>query len=504
MRRTLAVLTTLTIVAAACGSDPDDAIPPGSTTEATSDAGATASSEDTGTSESTATSEGTTPQSTEPQSTTPATNPPPPGTPGHVCPHLKDVLLALTLQETLPRADGDLTRITAPEGRIESLSLDDINTLAGQGIGLYRVPEGQDPLAVALELSNNGVPAAPDLLVTPAVHWTFGPGGPYHDETGDLLLTDLAEPDDVAPVVGVVDTGYSESAVPWVASHVEAANQNRDAENATSSASGDITGHGAFVASLIARNTPEARVIVAGMANVPPDDVQGVNQNEFDPALDDSLFEGAAAQFGLGYSSDELQLYSAVRRLLAKQSEQGQRQFTFSALNLSVGSYQCDTLNDQGIAVWAALQLWYDNTNGAPVIAAAGNHGPLDPNEAISERDFIPGQAGSAAPVVGIPTIEKSDDPSATPGKMVVEMRALYGVQSVDSNSVLSNFSNVGAVSAMGENLCGVRVDGKHTTWSGSSFATAVVTAAITADRNVDLSDPIGSLALSNGCTPPG
>ena len=485
MRRTLATLIILTIAATACMSSKSSNGTAAPSTNGTSNPGSTA-----------------TPQGTQPTSTVPSTKPQQGGTSGHVCPHRRELLLARTTQNPLPRSNGasPLDRITDSTSFVENMNKDDIDTLAAQGIGLYHVPANEDPLDVAVDVSTNNVPpvpAAPVLLVTPAGHWTFGPGGPYQDAPGDLTVsTAIPAPEQNAPVVGVVDTGYTETAqtVTWLASHVEAADPSLDAEHATP---GEIEGHGMFVASVIVRNTPRARVIVAGMANVQPEKFQGVTANGSDPALDDSLSQGAAVQFGKGYNSDEMQLYSAVRRLLARQLEGNASVFTFAALNLSVGSYQCDVLSDQGMAIWAALDLWYRSTHDAPVVAAAGNHGPTSPNNNV---EFIPGQAGGVSPVKIPGSTTTSGSPTAN-----FETHPLFGVQSVQPDlTTLSAFSNPGAVSAMGENVCGVRVDGKHTTWSGSSFATAVETAAVAASPSPNA--PVSSVlpaALTDGCPIP-
>ncbi len=79
------------------------------------------------------------------------------------------------------------------------------------------------------------------------------------------------------------------------------------------------------------------------------------------------------------------------------------------------------------MGIWAALDLWYDNTNEAPVVAAAGNHGPLPANTPL-DSDFIPGQMGGAA-AVGIPGLETSPNTSDPP-TVDIETHELFGVRS--------------------------------------------------------------------------
>jgi hypothetical protein len=346
----------------------------------------------------------------------------------------------------LPDGDGE---------RLATLYKD--AALTAYAIGDNPADPDVDPLDLAVELKREGVDAAPVLLTTITGHYTFAPGAPPID---DRSVQAPASPQRLTgqptATVGVVDTGYTEpkgDLHSWLAQRVAPVDPVLDADPVSNPADikkSLIAGHGKFVASIIAQEAPTVDVVVAGMSDLGPDPFYGEL-----PTIADK-----------GFTSDEIRLYIAVSRLLDAKDESG-RAIRFAALNLSLGSYICPELAEaasraqvgfgtgSGFAIEAAVKLWTARS-GTPVVAAAGNHGP-----------------GVAQPGPFIPAAF-----AATAGSNVIP------VASADCAGVLSDFSNdlpasaVG-VKAPGENLIGVRMDDRWSAWSGSSFATAVVSASL-------------------------
>ncbi len=319
--------------------------------------------------------------------------------------------------------------------------------LMGRGhVYPYRITSGADPLAVAQALVSSGVIAAPVMVVLPAGHWTYAGGNPP---------VDLPDPAPVVPgapakpvAIAEIDTGYSSAAgdPAWLSARVKAATA-LDGDKASAA----MRGHGKFVASIITQERPNSTVTVGGITPVPAAKFTGDSGRPF-PA-------------GLSDVSDELQVWLTMRRVLGT----GQH---FTALNMSVGAYACP-LSYAGLALQAALIDWYSTTNGRPISSAAGNHvaGEAGPFPA-----FVPAQLARTGGPGSTPAFE----PVLCAAPVTCKPGRLYDVQSVDENGAQSAFSNAGHFSAPGEHLVGVRLDtGTATIWSGSSFAAAVVTAAI-------------------------
>ncbi len=348
-----------------------------------------------------------------------------------------------------PEVQQFFTPLREPNRAIPGLTAEDLAALQKQGLYLY-LP-GRDPLAVSRSLRDQGVESWPVLLVAGTRHWIFGSGTGAVDMgkpfTGPKLVKQPST------VIAEIDSGFTPSptADAWLSGRVVSA----EVEPAGLSPEG----HGKFVASVIAQQNPDASLVVAAMSPTPG-----------------SEFVNATGLSSITIS-DELQLYSAMRRLLATDHAKD-----FSVLNLSVGSYGCggEWSKGQGMLIAAALGLWYDATGDKPIVAAVGNHDPaLDPTYDPTQIEFLPGQWGTG---------DKADIP-------FIGQHPLYGVQSVDAFGKRSTFSNAGAFSAPGEMLCGVRLDGLTSIWSGSSFATAIASGAVAAGRIPDASSPVTQAA---------
>jgi Subtilase family len=435
---------TLALAVAACGEDDGEEAP--STTSPPTETGTTeaptSSTSDTGTAE----------------APTSPTSEPAPLLAEHICPYVPTVVLVknpsdadLALPEGVDeRQPDELPGILGYEEDFPA----DINVgaaltdmfEAGQ-MTAYEVTGGFDSLDRALEFEslNADIPdlvASPLLLLTLTGHWSMSPA----DEptaTGDPGSAP-SEPFLSQATVAVVDTGYKEDGdtMQWLSDRVDGVNSTFDEEQSPPTIPGNVAGHGKFVSSVIVQEAPNAAVRVARLG-------------AFDPSLVPPNLQNV-------FTTDELQLYIAIRRLL-------QLQIPYSALNLSLGAYACENLGDpvvdnSGLAIREAVDLWTDTSEGAaPIFAAAGNH---DPNDSSPLPPFLPA-AYDTGP----------ND-------------SIYSVMSLDGAGNRSDFSNDALCGAWGEDVVGVGGDPAGDTgpgddwvrWSGSSFATALLTARAIVD----------------------
>ncbi len=355
------------------------------------------------------------------------------------CVYRRDLLISTA---DLTARLGELGLAVPTRKDVTNLSPQALRGLNNAHIYPYAVVNGADPMTVAATLVAQGIAAGPVTMVMPAGHWTF---------VGNHAAVDL--PDQAPDVPGglskpaqvaVLDTGYSVGPgdPKWLVMRAKPASAV-DGDQAT----GVLQGHGKFVASLIAQERPNTRITVAGLTPVDP-----------------ALFTGDGSRpvpAGIGFMSDELQVWMAMQRLLATG-------IAFDVLNLSVGAYGCP-LSESALAFQAALISWYSTTAGHPVSAAAGNHEPGE-----SAPLFLPAQMART----GGPGSAPAFQPVLCTAPVTCVPGALYDVQSVDADGKQSVFSNSGHFSAIGENVVGVRLGtGKASIWSGSSFAAAVVSA---------------------------
>lgn len=170
------------------------------------------------------------------------------------------------------------------------------------------------------------VRVAPEYAVSLASHMQWAPGHGAPRPAGQLGSIEEHHAPGAGITVGVVDTGAAEHG--WYGSRVE-----RDADDpATTDAHGDLSleaGHGTFVAGVVLRHAPGARVVV----------------------------RGAASEGGL---ADEL---AVARAILAMPN--------VDVLNLSLGTYGHG--NQPPLAIMRALQALWDQQPDVVVVASAGN-----------------------------------------------------------------------------------------------------------------------------------
>ncbi len=350
-------------------------------------------------------------------------------------------------------ATSDLTARAAdlalrPPSAADVSNLDDTALTAMHAAHLfpYVITDGTDPLQLVARLGAEGIVAAPVSLVLPAGEWGFSAANPPVDLSTPApdVPGGLSSPKQIAEL----DTGFSAAAgdPTWMRTRVKAAS-GLD-EDATSPAT---NGHGKFVASLIAQERPDVQITVGAAAPVDLDAFVGDGKRPAPSVVTDA--------------SDELQLWLGMRRLLATSIQ-------FDALALPIGAYACP-LSTSGLVTQAALIDWYAATGGKPVAAAVGNHVPGEPGPYPA---FLPAGMGRQFGTVFQPAFESSlcaAPVTCVPGR-------LYDVRSVDADGQPSAFSNDGHVAAPGEQLVGIRLGtAQATMWSGTSFATAIVAAAI-------------------------
>ena len=345
---------------------------------------------------------------------------------------------------------------------------EDFDVFTGRDTGertrwLYDIGDpARDPIDDAVIANNNSVETSPILAITLSGHYNVMPGTKPIDSTKTISLDESIEVDTDANIA-VVDSGYTESpATPsWLADRVRPVDKNIDEDKST----GLWNGHGKFVASIIVQQNPRAFVWVAALKPLKPVDqekfLHWVEVDSGDPL--DHFF------------ADEFALFTAVRRLL---DSPGVPQ-TYRALNLSAGAWT-GGLSLSGLLIRSAVELWRVRQPGVPILAAAGNH--LDPPP---PRDiFVPGAW--------------------------THVTDLHGVKSLTQDEQQrSFFSNDAPIGAVGEGLLGIREDGKTAHWSGTSFATAVVSAHVAktdppkAPPSVVQLDPIWNGKLGTPPSPP-
>lgn len=363
--------------------------------------------------------------------------------------------------ELLPLTSGE---ITGGGFGYEGLPPSALGLLTGP-LYLYRLPAGLD----AYEVSQV-VDVRPILLAGFVPHWGYAPGEQATEVAEDAqALADLfsaddstevpavTEPDSV--VVGVIDTGLvvPSDGFPWPDERVVTATSllnppstSSDVDREPDGFDATYRGHGTFVASLILQQEPSSRVVVAAVRNSPaelfvnylPDQTQTHPDDETKPP-----------------TPDEVQMLGAVGRLV--EANVDGTPVEYDALNVSMGAYDCVGLTDQGLAIEAAVEFWNSEVRSAPIVAAAGNS-----RQADLGVQFLPASLEAVESVVAL-------DASGAD-------LAAYSARQVNDD-----------VQAIGSGLIGFRGDGKLWSWSGTSFATAIVSASVAASPQGAIPDTV-------------
>ena len=343
-----------------------------------------------------------------------------------------------------PFNEADFRALTAGDNgeplRLYDLGNDDVN-------------DALDPMNVVKEAAAREIKASPILATTLSPHTNVMPGTKPKKVSNPPDLDPSIEASTPADIA-VVDSGYNaESTPPWLADRVRVVDKAIDADlwdDSKDPTRRGWRGHGKFVASIIVQQNPNAIVWVAALKPLALNKFFQWRELSEEQKKNKTKFQLA----------DEFTLYAAVRRLLGiLKTPRGPG--AYRALNLSAGAWLSEIKDEPraGFLILAALEEWRNAQPEAPIIAAAGNH---KPGENPGPEDlFIPGQLTL---LQGHETLWPT----------------LYGVKSLKKDKKTQSwFSNDADTCAIGEGLMGVLDDGTIAHWSGTSFATAVVSANV-------------------------
>ena len=339
----------------------------------------------------------------------------------------------------------------------ESLGLRTIGLLTNGPLHLYTLPSGVDPFVAAVGLQTLGHQAAPVLRAGYAGHWGYAPGRPPEDNVAvapDVQFSDVGAADD-GPLIGVIDTGFTYLGDNSLAGRISAATPN-DVER-PNEFEPDLAGHGSFVASVILQQRPTANVIIAAVRNAPLDQFVGAEDSDLvglSAAHANHILDHFPRSWYVPSPNgmpDEIQMLDAVERLIDLNPGE-----PYAALNVSMGTYPANILATSALAVIAAVDEW-NGESGSPIAAAAGNHPPT-----------------KVGPTTGF-------IPAELPGVIGVVAGNADGEVAPYTNRLTKRFTprQDEEVLAVGSDIVGMRQPGVLTRWSGSSFATAVVSASI-------------------------
>lgn len=352
------------------------------------------------------------------------------------------------------RGDGD-------EGSGEDEALAEAGAAAVElleRVSVFRVEDGTDPWTVETETDgefvrvrvlrlapHSGRSEAEDKVVSGDPSQKFR-GHTAVDERGTVAVVDAGLPADWETILL---TPRPESWLSWASPFLDV----EGAHPWEVPAGPGSVGHGLFVAHLISRLSG-ARVRIAKMAILDPMLVTKSDADRFRIALDE--LRGGVLLV------DELQVFLAVRRLVRGDGPaEG-----YGALNLSFAYHDHvgGGFGLAGPAVRAAVALWRDRFPDSPIFAAAGN---VDPGS-----DHQPSHGNPQHPKSLLTTI---------PG--------VVSVGSLDEpDGDVSDFSDRGCDwLAVGRDATAISdLSAQKTTWSGTSFACAVATAAYVLDPSLD------------------
>lgn len=310
------------------------------------------------------------------------------------------------------------------------------------------------------DLQTNGDLVAPIHLVAPMGHWSWAPGEEHESRARPGGFPDQSPPP-TRSVVAVIDTGYQDPQVPWISSHVD---PKSDPESFAMS--GDPS-HGTFIASVLRFVAPQSAVRL------------------FKPEVEleaHIVREAGSPQVNL---TSEIQLLSQIEVAAGQVGDQ------VKALNLSVGTYPCHMPEaPAGMAGFtpvptmrAAIDKWQAAT-GTPVVAAAGN-------EDLTE-EFYPAALDT---VLGVAAI----GPTTTQDKVITWQGGATGppIEAERDPQAWATFV------APGGDLVGFGGPDQFISWSGSSFATAVVSGLIAEGKiDIDAIDPAVATVIEYGMVP--
>lgn len=332
----------------------------------------------------------------------------------------------------------------------------DIIAQIQERVGVLRVVgdsggEDVDAHEASRRLNEEGIAASP-------VHGVgyHGHGGYQGSRWTDARMTlkPRREPAD-AGIIGVVDSGISPALADWMDDPNVMFDRPIDTERPTFT---DPVSHGTFVVSLLRRLAPESR---ASIVSARPDPGY-LRTNDPNHPEAHTLTQPP---------TDELNVLGAVLRLIRRHRDD---EGDVRALNLSLGAHECpEAGSDFFLSLQAAVDAWRERFPKAEIIAAGGNStcpAPVYPGAFDGVKAVAAGREGGSS-----------------------KSQSGGGEIKVWDNGTEVNAPNRSWITdvAPGCDIIGLSgQDPDHTIkWSGSSFATAVVSALIAANQYSPTSD---------------
>lgn len=312
--------------------------------------------------------------------------------------------------------------------------------------------EDVDPHEAARLLNEQEIAASPVHGVGYTGHAGFQ-GSPW--TAANVMLKPRREAAD-AGIIAVVDSGISPDLADWMDDPNVVFDRPIDTERPPFQ---DPASHGTFVVSLLRRLAPKFR---ASVASARPDPGYLRTSEPYHPG----------AHTLPRPPTDELRVLGAVLRLIRRH---GDDEGEVRALNLSLGAHECsESGSDYFLSLQAAVDAWRKRFPKAAIVAAGGNSTCTAP---VYPGAFEGIKAVAAA---------REGGPRSKGGSGGGEIRMWHNgteVNAPDRHWITDVAPGCDIIGLSGQ-------DADHTIkWSGSSFATAVVSALIVSEQYDPTSD---------------
>jgi len=307
-------------------------------------------------------------------------------------------------------------------------------------VGVFEIGE-DDPHQIAGALAKQGMRAAPVHGVGFMGHSGYQ-GSQWTD--ANIVLTPVTDAE--GGIVAVVDSGVAPDLPYWIDDPNVIFERPVDTEQLPHK---DPVSHGTFVTSVIRRITPQHAVSIASAR---PDPGHLVTT---EPYHDE-------AHRMLRPPTDELNVLGAVLRLIRRHAN-GHGEVL--ALNLSLGAHECEHTNGGFyLSLEAARDIWMQHFPDAPIVAAGGN--------STCPRPVIPA-ALDGVRAVAAAREGRSRSKSGDSGGVIKVWHHGTEVTAPDRDWITDVGPGCDVIGLSGQS------DDHTVKWSGSSFATAVVTACL-------------------------
>lgn len=333
----------------------------------------------------------------------------------------------------------------------------DIVAQIQERVGVLRVTgdtesEDLDPHEASRRLNEEGIAASPVHGVGYTGHAGFQ--GSQWVAANTMLKPGRESAD--AGIIAVVDSGISPDLAHWMDDPNVMFDRPIDTERP---AFQDPVSHGTFVISLLRRLAPELRTSIASAR---PDPGYLRTSEPYHPD----------AHTLPRPPTDELNVLGAVLRLIRRH---GEDEGDVRALNLSLGAHECpEAGSDFFLSLQAAVDAWRERFPKAPIVAAGGNStctAPVYPAAFEGVKAVAAAREGGLRSKIG------------SGGGEVKVWHNGTEVNAPDRDWITDVAPGCDIIGLSGQ-------DADHTIkWSGSSFATAVVSALIASNRYSPTSD---------------